>query len=259
MSFRELQRMPDGHLHLYVFDVGQGDSIFLVTPSGKQILVDAGPDLIALTRLAEVMPALDHSIDLLILSHPHLDHLAAFPQIIDRYDIGAVMLSGLRYNGSAYESMLAKMRQKSIRIFLPDPKQDLDLGDGVVLDILGPGTQWFGKSGSDDDVNNTSVVLRVLYKEQSILLTGDMEEKQENAVLASGQDINSTVLKVAHHGSKTSTSTGFLLAASPDLALISAGRGNKFKHPNLSTLIRLKHFGIPYRVTAEEGTIHLSW
>ncbi len=255
----ELQKFPDGRLHLYALDVGQGDALLIVTPSGRTILVDAGPDLMALQRLGEVLPLLRRRLDLIVLSHPHLDHLGAFPDVLDRYKVGAALLSGIQYPGSTYIQMLKQLQEHRVRVIVPDPAKDIDLGDGAVLDVLYPKPGLFGKKGSDDDVNNTSAAMRILYKDQSILLTGDMEIPEENAILSMGADVSATVLKVAHHGSRTSSSTGWLLASHPDVAVISAGRNNKFKHPNTDVVERLKQFGMDIRLTAKEGTIHLAW
>ena len=274
MLTREWMHMPDGHLHFYALDIGQGDSLLIVTPSGRTILMDAGPDLTALQRLGEVLPLLRRRIDMIILSHPHQDHLGAFADILERYDVGAAMLTGIQYPNSDYLRMLRLLKEKHTRIIVPDPSKDIDLGDGVVLDVLWPKPGLFGKKGRDDDVHNTSVALRVLYKDQSLLLTGDIEMRQEDAILAAGEDVSATVLKVAHHGSRTSSSTGFLIEAganpfpipevrAPPLrlqtAIISAGRNNKFHHPNTDVVERLKQFGLETHVTAKEGTIHLAW
>lgn len=259
MTGIELAREPDEKLHFYALDVGQGDALFIQTPSGKQILMDGGPDLSALRALGSVMPFLDRTIDLVILSHPHLDHLASLPEILRRYHVKSVLLPGMQYPGVTYQELLAEIAKQKIPLILPDPTKDLDMGDGVVLDVLYPKPIYLGKKADDNDVNNTSVALRVLYKDQSILLTGDMEEPEEQMILKSGADVSSTVIKIAHHGSKTSSGTGFLLEVHPTNSVISAGRGNKFHHPNQSTLERLKYLKIPTHVTAKEGTIALSF
>jgi competence protein ComEC len=252
-------KLPDGQVHLWMFDVGQGDALLLQSPSGGQVMIDAGPDLTALVRLGEVLPRGDTSIDLLVLTHPHLDHLAAFPEILRRYKIGGVMLAGVKYPGERYEEMLQEITKHRVSVILPDPAKDVDFGDGLVLDVISPNLGLFGRAITLDEANNTSTVIRALFNDQSILLTGDMEEPQETEVLRSGADVTSTILKVAHHGSSTSTSTGFLIEVDPHVALISVGKDNKFHHPNASTLDRLTHFGIPSRTTKDEGTIHLVW
>lgn len=271
---REWMHMPDGRLHFYALDIGQGDSLLIVTPSGRTVLMDAGPDLTALQKLSEVLPLLRRRIDLIVLSHPHQDHLGAFPDLLERYEVGAAMLSGIQYPNADYQRMLRLLKEHHVRVIIPDPSKDIDLGDGVVLDVLYPKPGLFGKKGSEDDVNNTSVALRVLYEDQSILLAGDMEIPEEDGILQTGADVSATVLKVAHHGSRTSSSTGWLIEAGAHpfgpaepheaplmlkTAVISAGRNNKFKHPNTDVVERLKQFGLETHLTAKEGTIHLSW
>jgi competence protein ComEC len=259
LSWREYRLLPDGNLHFYALDVGQGDSLFLVSPGGKQVLIDGGRDNTTLRELNKVMPFSDRTIDMLILSHPNLDHIAAFPDVLRRYKVGSVMMTGVRYDLGYYEEMLSIMRQKQIPIVLPDPHKDLDFGDGLVLDIIGPTTNMFDEEVEYEESNNTSIVFRALYKDQSILFTGDMEEEQERDILASGADIDATVLKVGHHGSNTSTSTGWLLATTPDIAVISAGRNNSYGHPKPSIIERLRRFGATPQVTAWEGRISFEW
>lgn len=257
--WNEVRKLPDGHVHFWMFDIGQGDSLFLQSPSGRQVMIDAGPDLTSLTRLGEVLPRSDKDIDLLVLTHPHLDHLAAFPEILRQYHIGAVILTGVQYSGERYREMLEEIRRQGIHVILPNPGKDLDFGDGLVLDVLWPYPGLFDKKIPENDVHTTTVVLRAIFGDHSILLTGDTEEPTENAILHTGADVSANVLKVGHHGSKTSTSTGFLLEAHPQVALISAGKNNKFHHPDQLVLDRLIHFGIPFHVTKDEGTIHLVW
>lgn len=225
LCIREISLLPDGKLHMHVFDVGQGDSIFLVTPSGKQILVDGGPDLSTLRYLGRYMPLLDRSIDIVVMTHGDLDHRASLPEVLRRYDV----------------SMLLTPQNA-------DPTMDIALGDGTTLDIIWGNTPMKNR-------NDQSVVFRVLYKNYSILLTGDIEQKAEAAILATGADVRADTLKVAHHGSMTSTSTGFLLAVDPKEAFISAGRDNRFGHPHTEVLDRLERFGIPKETTAESGVI----
>ena len=136
MLAREWMHMPDGRLHFYALDIGQGDSLLIVTPSGRTVLMDAGPDLSALEKLSEVLPLLRRHLDLIVLSHPHQDHLGAFPDLLERYDVGAALLSGIQYPNADYLHMLRLMKEHHVRVIAPDPNKDIDLGDGVVLDVL---------------------------------------------------------------------------------------------------------------------------
>ncbi|MBI2524114.1 MBL fold metallo-hydrolase [Candidatus Peregrinibacteria bacterium] len=251
--FSQLSLLPSSALRVHVFDVGQGDSILLTSPSGKHILVDGGPDLSLVSHLAKVLPFFDRTIDLLIITHPNTDHLTALPNILQHYDVRAALLSRAPSSLPLYQEILGILVQKGIPILPPRPGIDIHLGDGVTLDTLWPPES--PKNGGSNDLNNASVVVRAISGGRSILLAGDIEEKAEMAILASGADLHTTILKVAHHGSKTSTSTGFLLASAPQAAIISVGRNNMYKHPHPSIIARLLHFGITITTTAENGTI----
>ena len=259
LCVHEFMLLPDGHLHIYFMDVGQGDGALVVTPSGKQIVIDGGPaGGPELSEIAKHMPLTDHTIDLLVLSHPQLDHIFAFPDILRRYAVGHVLMTGITYKLARYDEFLALLKEKHVPVWIADPSHDIDLGDGVVLDVVWPPPTLLGKEMKD--VNNSSIVLRVMYHGSgAAIFTGDMEEKEERAALASGADVRATVLKAGHHGSKTSSGTGFLLAVHPTLVAISCGRNNTFGHPHKVILDRYKTLGIPFRVTAWEGTIEMAW
>ncbi|MBI2635964.1 MBL fold metallo-hydrolase [Candidatus Peregrinibacteria bacterium] len=258
LASRELALMPDERLHVYFFDVGQGDGALIVTPSGKQIVIDGGPAGGAMLReLAERMPFFDRTIDMLILSHPQLDHIFAFPEILRRYRVGRILMTGIRNDLPRYDEFLRLIKEQRIPIWIADPKKDIDLGDGIAIDVVWPEPALFGKKMKD--VNNSSIMLRVINGTgAAVLFSGDAEEKEELAALASGADLSAAVLKAGHHGSKTSSGTGFLIAAHPSLAVISAGKNNQFGHPHAAVLNRMKALGIPIRVTGSEGTIEVA-
>lgn len=253
----QLSLLPDGSVHLSFLDIGQGDSALIVSPTGKQIVIDTGPDLSTLQRLGERMPFFDRSIDLLILSHPNLDHIAATPEILKRYAVSAVLIAGTPYQLGVYERSLSLMREKGIPVIEAHSAKSIDLGDGLAIDVLWPPEGSWGKEWKNE--NNASVVARVRYGENTALFTGDIESDAESALLQTGYDLASDVLKVAHHGSRTSTSTGFLLAVRPSLAVISVGARNRFGHPRSEVLSRLTHYGIPYKRTDRDGTVEVVW
>lgn len=255
-SVREFLVRPDGFTHVFILDVGQGDGIFIVGPSGQQLLIDAGPDLSALSAISRRMSFFDRTIDVAILTHPHLDHLYAFPELFERMDVRSTILTGVAVDLPQYKDMLAILKEKQLPVLIADPAHDIDLGDGLMLDILWPPPVYAGNA-TDKDINDTSIVAMLRYGQDSILLTGDMEEAEENELLASGADLHATILKAGHHGSRTSTSTGLLLAVDPDLAVISAGSSNTFGHPHVSTLKHLEHFGVSVRRTDLEETIEI--
>lgn len=256
VGWQEYRVRPDGLTHIDVLDIGQGDSIFITGPQGQQILIDGGPDATALTELGRRMSFFDRQIDVLILTHPHLDHVSSFPAILKRYDIGRVIMTGVAADAAPYHEMIQLLNEQQIPVLIADPLHDLDFGGGLTFDILWPLPIYAGAK-TDRDLNDTSVIAMLRFGNDSMLFTGDMEEAEESELLATGENLRADILKVGHHGSRSSTSTGFLLAVNPDIAVISAGRENTFGHPHVSTIERLKHFNIPTRVTAWEGTIEL--
>jgi competence protein ComEC len=261
VGVREFSRLPDGKTHVAMLDIGQGDSILITTPSGKRMLIDGGRDLLPLNELGNRLPFLDRTIDLLILSHPDMDHVASFPEILRRYDVKRALITAVAGDTPAYVEFLALLGEKKIPVLIADPTKDIDFGDGVWLDVIWPRPNLVG--AHEENLNDTSVVVRMFIEADdgvhSILFAGDMEEIEENQALASGADMKSDILKAGHHGSKTSSSTGLLLAVDPHLALISVGRKNSYGHPSPSIIDRFAHFGIPVRSTAREGTVKLSF
>jgi len=256
LGIRELRLLPDGRMHAHVLDVGQGDAILLVSPSGKHILIDGGPDTTVLRRLGKHMSFFDRTIELLVLTHPDADHVVGLPEILRRYRVEQVLLTGVRHDTAKYAWFIDELMRRRIPVLTPDPATDLDLGDGMVLDVIWPDPTIFGTV--PDDANDTSIVLRAMTNDTRILLTGDIEEKAEHAILRSGADLTADILKVPHHGSRTSSSTGFLLATGPTLALVSAAKNSQFGHPHEDVLDRYAHFGIPVRNTGWEGVLSTS-
>ncbi len=253
LTLHELVRLPDGRVHVHFLDVGQGDSGFIEGPSGQQIMIDGGPDFSALEGIGDVMPFFDRTIDLLILTHPHLDHIGSFPEILRRYHIGAVLLTGVTYDNGRYQEFLSLLKTEHIPVEIADPAHDIDLGDHVRLDILWPPPLYYKKSIKN--VHESSIVLKLIYGKDSILFTGDAEEAIERKLLAAHADIAAEILKVGHHGSKTSTSESFLSAVHPALAVISVGISNTYGHPHPSVLARLTAHHIPMRLTESGGTV----
>ena len=257
LLWREYSSSPTIRMHAHILDVGQGDSILLVSPRGAQVLIDGGPDMGTLEEIGRLMPFFDRTIEILVLTHPNTDHLMAFPELFRRYRIGRILLSGARYNLPPYDAILTEVLRQKIPVIIADPEEDIALDDGLILDVLWPPREWFGAPLRE--VNDASVVLLARYGTGSILLTGDMEARSERAILASGADVKTMILKVAHHGSRTSSSTGFLLAAQPRVAAISLGKGNRYGHPHPSITERFRGFRIPVQRTDLEGTISFIW
>lgn len=231
------------------FDVGQGDAALLVTQAGKHIVVDGGPGNVLLSPLAKKLPLLKQTIELLVLTHPDLDHVGAFPKILEHFNVGSVLLPPIADNLAEYQFALEMFHNKSIPIIFANPEVDIHI-DNMVLDVL-----WPSAGASMGKNNNSSLVFMVLGTPIKVLFTGDIEKSAESALLNVKEDLDADILKIAHHGSKTSSSTGFLLAVGPRIAVISSGKENRYGHPHVEVLNRLQKLGIQIRRTDTEGTI----
>jgi len=247
-------QMPDRRLHIHFLDVGQGDAIFIESPDGQQILVDGGPSpSVLLSHLGRRMPFWDHSLDLVVLTHPEEDHVNGLVDVLERYEVGLVLDSGQECTSATCAAWRSLVEEKKILYRRAQAEMNLELGGGVRLDVLHPPTPLLTNTASD--INNNSVVLRLEYGRFSVLLTGDIMAEAENTLLASGRALDSLVLKVPHHGADTSLSEPFLEAVSPRLAVISVGPDNRFGHPGEVTLEKLE--GIATYQTDLDGSIEV--
>lgn len=250
--------LPDGKLHVVFFDVGEGDAIFIETPRGQQILIDGGPSPTTLiSALGRRMPFWDRSLDLVILTHADDDHIAGLIPVLERYRVGRVLDSGYEHVSPMYERWLELIEEKGIPSHLARAGMRIGAGNGVELVVLHPGTELM--QYTDADANNNSVVVRLVMGQVSFLLPGDIEKAAEDVLVASEQELTSTVLKVPHHGSSTSSSAVFLKAVNPELVVISVGADNRFGHPSPQVLERLEDLVEEGRIlrTDERGTIEV--
>lgn len=246
------QEERNGILTVAFLDVGQGDAIFVAAPSGNQLLIDGGPGKAVLRELSKVMPFYDRSIDVVIATHADQDHVGGLPDVLKKYKVNIFMEPGVPGPSSSYEE-LEKIVNNGGGIKKISARRGMvvDLGDGAILQILFP-----DRDPSGMDTNVASVVARLVYGENEFLLTGDSPTSIEN-YLVQGESLylQSDVLKVGHHGSKTSTSQGFVSAVSPQYAVISVGKDNKYGHPNQETLDTLSNFGSQILRTDQSGRI----
>jgi len=250
--------LPDGKLHVTFFDVGEGDAIFIETPRGQQILVDGGPNPTTLiSAFGHKMPFWDRSIDLVILTHADEDHITGLIPVLERYHVGQVLDSGYEYHHPMYQRWQELIEEKAIPNRLARAGMRIATGDGVELVVLHPGPELMKYTNADS--NNNSIVSRLVMGQVSFLLPGDIEEEAENMLVASGQELTSTVLKVPHHGGNTSSSAAFLSAVNPKLVVISVGADNRFGHPSPQVLGRLEDLVGEERIlrTDERGTIEV--
>jgi len=228
-----------GLLEVDFFDVGQGDAIFIETPKGYQVLIDGGPDASVLEKLGKEMPFYDRSIDLIILTHPEADHITGLIEVLKNYQIGQILENGFKRETAGYKEWQRLIKEKNIPIKNAQAGQIINLGRGIKIRILWPNET--AVSSSPESSNNISVVSQLIYGQREFLFTGDIE-KQVELKLANNQSasgIESDVLKIAHHGSKSSTYQFFLEKVNPNIAVISVGNENSYGHPHQEVLDRL--------------------
>jgi competence protein ComEC len=245
----------DGLLHIYFLDVGQGDAIFIETPNGNQVLIDGGPDGSILSQLSQVMPFYDKDIDLLVASHPHSDHIAGLVDVLNRYEVKSFLEAEEGYDSSIFRAMKEAIANEGLQEIEAISGKVIDLGSGVTLTVLYPFKSAQGISTKE--AHEYMVVTLLKYNNFEMLLTGDMEDEVERQLIAKGINLDIDVLKVGHHGSKTSTSEDLLRATTPEVAIIEVGEGNKYHHPTPLILTRLENFKIPYYRTDLDGMIRL--
>lgn len=243
----------DGLLKVYFLDVGQGDAIFIETPNGNQVLIDGGPDNKVLQELAKVMPFYDREIDLVALSHPHADHVTGLISVLERYDVKNILQANEDYNSPVVPAWRDAVKREGANDVEAIAGKIIELGNDVVLKVIYPKESLGGQTVKNP--NNSSVVMMLDYKDTEILLVGDIEAKIEKELLV--DDIGADVLKVGHHGSKTSTTADFLKKVSPQVAFIEVGSKNKFGHPALEVIQRLEKSGIKYYRTDLDGHVEI--
>ena len=246
-------------LEVVFFDVGQGDAIFIETPQRHQILIDGGPSSIILEKLSKEMPFWDRSIDLVILTHPERDHLAGLIEVLEKYKVENILWTGVIRDTAEFKEWQNLIKKEKAKIFIAKAGQRIfSLASGVgnwEIKILYPFENLKDKEFKNS--NNTSIVSKLNFNQISFLLTGDVYQSVERDLIGkySGK-LNANILKVAHHGSKTSTSEEFLKEVLPKIAVISVGK-NKYGHPHQEVLEKLEKFGIKIQRTDKDGNIKI--
>jgi competence protein ComEC len=247
--------MPDDRLHVSFLDVGQGDAILIRTANGQDILIDGGPNSQNISlELSEKLPFWDRTIDLVVCTQPQADHVTGLVEVLQRYKVNQVLDPGIPYETPVYQEWLRLIEDKEIEYNIARSGQEIDLGNGIKLEVLNPPESLF--EGTSADVDNNGVVLRLSWDNVSFLFTADIRAEAEFELIGQRASLKSTVLKVAHHGSKTSTTSQFLAAVDPEVAVISVGANNTFGHPATEVVDRLNdRLGEDNVYQTKDGTI----
>jgi len=235
----------------YVFDIGQGDAILIKTLNGHNILIDGGPDNKVIYKLGEYLPYTNRQIDLIVLTHPHADHVVGLVEVLKRFNVKQIILTGVNYNLVDYKIFQELILSKNIFYQIADRPGILNLSNNSKLIILYPDHDFLNQNV--DNLNNTSIVIKLINNNISILLMGDFENEEK---LVCVYDLNSDILKVGHHGSITANSLDFLKAVSPKQAIISCGVDNRFNHPDFEALENIQNIESDIWRTDQNGDFY---
>ena len=243
-------QVSNHNLRLHFIDVGQGDSSLIITPNGNTILIDAGDEAHAKKVLSYVREQGIEKLDLVIATHPDADHIGGMDKVIKNFDIGVFAMPDVSAKTNQYKQIQRELKAKKMRATRLYQGDEVQIDDDIDFEILSP-----VKGKKYDDTNEYSIVAKIVYKDTSFILMGDATMENEVDIINNVPDIDIDVLKLGHHGSSTSSSDYFITKTSPNIAIISCGKNNKYGHPHQEVMRVLKKHGVtPYR-TDEMGDI----
>jgi len=239
-------------LKVSFLDVGQGDAIFIESPTGNQLLIDGGPDTTILNALGRVMPFYDKTIDAVLVTHPDQDHIGGIPEVLKNYTVGEYISNGATSSTGTSLELQNDLKEFNVKKEIARAGEIIDLGGGAFLKILYPVSAPKGT-----DTNEYSVVAKLYYGDSTFLFTGDAPTDIEQYLAKTdGKELKSDVLKVAHHGSRNSLSPEFLSAVAPEYSVISAGKDNRYGHPHQEILDFLNSIQSQILITFNLGDIY---
>lgn len=240
-------------LEVYFLDVGQGDAIFIEAPNGNQMLIDGGQNKQVIAELSKVMPFYDRSIDVVMFTHPDADHIGGLPFVLERFEVEALISGAAEADSVDFQTLKQTALDRRVKQLLVGRGTKIKLDEYTYLEIIFPD---LGQAGLDG--NDSSLIGRLVFGDTEFMLTGDTSQNIERYLVDTGMDLEAEVLKVGHHGSKTSTSGEFLEALDSQVAIFSAGADNQYGHPHQEVVDLLADFGVSVFNTAESGTIKVT-
>ncbi len=245
------RQIPTNILTTAFLNVGQGDSIFIESPTHHQMIIDGGPNAAILSEIAKLMPWYDRYIDVLMISSPDVDHYGGFIDLLKRYDVGLIIEPGTNGGSPSYKVLEDLIKQKNIKKVIARRGQSIEIGGGAHFDVLFP-----DRDVAKLETNTSSIIGQLVYGSSTVMFTGDAPSATEEYVtLLDGARTKSDILKAGHHGSRTSASESFISTVTPKCAVISAGLNNKYGHPHQETLDLFKKLNIIPLITFNLGTI----
>jgi beta-lactamase superfamily II metal-dependent hydrolase len=250
---------PSQNLTMSFIDVGQGDSILVILPNTKTLLIDGGERHSSSKVLSTLQEHGLSYIDVVVATHPHADHIGGLIDVINNVNVGQVLDSGQVHTTQTFEDLLDAIYNKQIPLRSVSEGESINLGPTVRINVLNPPASIPDGANNEAEFNDNSVALKLTYGNFSALLTGDMEQRNEaRLVFKNATILDADVLKAGHHGSRTSSSLAFLNAVTPEVVIISLGAGNSYGHPHQEALDRISAFGAQYlHRTDIDGTITL--
>lgn len=238
-----------GQLKVHFIDVGQADSILVQAPSGKTMLIDAGNNGDGNTVVNYLKSQGVGKVDVLVGTHPHEDHVGGLDTVINSFDIGSIYMPKVSSTTKTFQDILMAVKNKGLKVITAAAGVTLDIGEGIKTEIIAPNSTDY------KDLNDWSAVIKLTYGNTSFLFAGDSESVSEKEILNKSYDLKADVLKVAHHGSGSSTTAGFLENVKPKYAVIQVGKGNDYGHPHKPVMQRLQERGITVYRNDQNGTI----
>ncbi len=240
------------YLEISFLDIGQGDAIFIEAPNGRQMIVDGGPNTALMGELPKFLEFGDKTIDVIVITNPDADHISGFIPLLEDFEVYSVVEPGTVSETSTYKNLEEKIKEEGSPHILARAGTFivLDKEKNIYFEILFP-----DRDVSSWERNDGSIVGRLVYGETSFLLMGDATILTEGIVTSSYDLSGTDILKLGHHGSKTSSGVPLLRETRPEIAIISRGKDNKYGHPHKEVIERLGIYDIPYLDTSTEGSI----
>jgi competence protein ComEC len=250
--FRLYSVLTPSQLEVSFLDVGQGDAIFIRTPNGHTMLIDGGVDGRVLERLSSRLGYFDRTIDVMVATHADADHITGLIPVLTKYDIKHVVMSPLSGHTGIFNELTKKIDEEGVISHVGKAGDQIIFDDGVIAHVIYPSSQFHG---NENDTNDASVCILLTYGDESVLLTGDLPSTYERKLITDLLPHHVTIYKAGHHGSKYSSGDILLSYIRPEYSVISAGKDNRYGHPNPEAVGRLEVYSQEILSTIDKGTI----